>query len=188
MQAIVFHQKQMFSRNMFAPALTTVNLARDYQAVAIVNIPGETRSEGSFLSMVFQYTNSIDDHWSTNEYVTVLKEECRSTSVGDIVLTPDGVLHMCQMAGWGVVVDAPYVDETNTTGKEHFDIEVTHVVTMSVWAPSMKDAVKLVRDADLSFDATSDVPGVEVVSIDRSDDSTLSWCINGDLVDVDKID
>lgn len=56
-----------------------------YQQVAIVEDQGCTQSDN--LDFAFELTNHIDCSWTENEGVTALKNEVRSTSVGDIMIT-----------------------------------------------------------------------------------------------------
>ena len=55
--------------------------------------------------VAYQLTNSIDNFWWENEGVTSHFDGtgCRSTSVGDVVICPDGVTYRCAGIGWKVV-------------------------------------------------------------------------------------
>lgn len=53
------------------------------------------------LDTAFRMTNHIDRDWTTNPgVVTVGAGPFRSTSVGDIVIDPDGKRHLCASFGW----------------------------------------------------------------------------------------
>lgn len=45
----------------------------------------DTVSPEDALDIAFEYTNSIDRHWSENKGVRAIGEKTRSTSVGDVV-------------------------------------------------------------------------------------------------------
>lgn len=79
---------------------------RDYTLVAIMGVPaGATDIE--LLEMAFQYTNHIDAPWWDNEGVLLVGEpKHRSTSVGDVVVLPDGTPMLCDLCGWKKVDDA----------------------------------------------------------------------------------
>lgn len=61
--------------------------------------------EGDQLGLAFQLTNSIDMLWfkSKDPRLTVVGGSGRSTSVGDVVVTSDGVAHRCQTVGWSTI-------------------------------------------------------------------------------------
>ncbi len=46
------------------------------------------------LDKVFMLTNHTDIHWFENKGVYAIGLELRSTSVGDIIVTPDGYAHL----------------------------------------------------------------------------------------------
>ncbi len=52
------------------------------------------------LSDTFGLTNHIDTDWALNEGVVAFSRENRSTSVGDVVRSEDGVFHVCASIGW----------------------------------------------------------------------------------------
>ena len=75
----------------------------DFTTVATVKIPkGQEDAEPKALARhAFQETNHIDAPWFDNESVTVIGEpNHRSTSVGDVVITPDGTIVLCKPIGW----------------------------------------------------------------------------------------
>jgi len=49
---------------------------------------------------VFFLTNHVDYAWWENESVTCIKQS-RSTSIGDVVVAPDGQKFRCLGSGWG---------------------------------------------------------------------------------------
>ena len=58
--------------------------------------------EAQNLEEVFAATNHIDKPWWENSCVKFHKANSRSTSVGDAVVSKDGV-YMCECAGWSKV-------------------------------------------------------------------------------------
>lgn len=63
-----------------------------YREVAHVDCGG--------IDSVFPATNHIDHDWTTNDSVLAHADNCRSTSVGDLVLDEAGELHVCASKGW----------------------------------------------------------------------------------------
>lgn len=57
------------------------------------------RVECQHLGEAFELTNTIDHPWWENEGVEVLVRS-RSTSVGDVIVDPDGQRHRCEPVGW----------------------------------------------------------------------------------------
>lgn len=53
----------------------------------------------SSLEEVFELTNHIHHPWWENKKVKCIKQS-RSTSVGDIVITPGGQHYKCEAVGW----------------------------------------------------------------------------------------
>ena len=55
--------------------------------------------------MAYRLTNTIDKYWWKNDGVTSHfdGEGCRSTSVGDVVICPDGITYRCAGMGWKVI-------------------------------------------------------------------------------------
>ena len=51
------------------------------------------------LEVAFELTNTIHRPWWTNPGVRAVKPT-RSTSVGDVLVTPDGKAHRCMPSGW----------------------------------------------------------------------------------------
>lgn len=72
----------------------------DYTLVASVEVPpGATPHQT--LDYCFEKTNSIDRVWWENAGVTLLvKGGARSTSVGDVVVLPEGKVYCCAPIGW----------------------------------------------------------------------------------------
>lgn len=56
------------------------------------------------LEKVFELTNSIDNYWGENAGVTLVTQENRSTSVGDIVEL-EGKVHVVAMMGYKQLSD-----------------------------------------------------------------------------------
>jgi hypothetical protein len=51
-------------------------------------------------AQTFPLTNHIDSDWTKNAGVTAHKAQCRSTSVGDVVVDEGGKRFRCLMVGW----------------------------------------------------------------------------------------
>jgi len=86
--SLVFHDR----RPLFGFGDYQKHFPDDYECVAEV--------ETAELGLVFQLTNHIDQPWMLNEQAKALVSQPRSTSVGDIVVTSDGVAHLCMPLGW----------------------------------------------------------------------------------------
>ena len=89
MKTRVYHDldfNPLESRQRFFPS--------DYVLVAEV----ETNSK----DVAFERTNSIDCAWFDNEGV-IVHEKARSTSMGDVVVLPNGEAHLCEMLGWSLI-------------------------------------------------------------------------------------
>lgn len=56
-------------------------------------------TETDDLQQVFALTNSIEYDWWLNS-VKSLVGSCRSSSVGDVVVTSEGKIWRCDMMGW----------------------------------------------------------------------------------------
>ena len=68
-------------------------LPSEFQLVAEV--------EDADLERAFHLTNHLEDAgWPENEGVTCFVASPRSTSVGDILVSPDGIAHLCESVGW----------------------------------------------------------------------------------------
>lgn len=52
------------------------------------------------LDEVFELTNHIDKPWWVNKGIIWYQTGSRSTSVGDVVVTPQGTRFMCSLVGW----------------------------------------------------------------------------------------
>lgn len=52
------------------------------------------------MSDVYRLTNNIEDAWTRNAEVKATGSEFRSTSCGDVVVTPDGKSLRCASVGW----------------------------------------------------------------------------------------
>jgi hypothetical protein len=48
----------------------------------------------------FARTQSHDRHWSLQPGVACHAPDARSTSIGDVVVGPDGKAHRCKPVGW----------------------------------------------------------------------------------------
>lgn len=64
----------------------------DYEHVANVHVLA--------LGDTFQFTNHIDKPWTEHLNVEALKENPRSTSVGDVVVDESGKVWLCASVGW----------------------------------------------------------------------------------------
>ena len=61
-------------------------------------------TEADDVDDVYRLTNSIDDYWGYNKGVFPQGGPHRSTSMGDVVVLPDGETAMrCERCGWAVV-------------------------------------------------------------------------------------
>ena len=61
----------------------------------------------------YRLTNSIDCPWWENDGVKAIKQ-ARSTSVGDIIVSPDGVAFLCKVMGWEELERVNLHEETQT--------------------------------------------------------------------------
>jgi len=52
------------------------------------------------LDDVFRLTNHIEEDWRNNKEIKITPEARRSTSVGDIVIDPNGAVWRCMSCGW----------------------------------------------------------------------------------------
>jgi hypothetical protein len=56
------------------------------------------------LETVFHMTNHVDEDWTENKLIQLFSgNEHRSTSVGDVVIGPDGTAWKCCSAGWEAI-------------------------------------------------------------------------------------
>lgn len=78
-----------FSRNVDRLAEAFAQGRYTYVADVVVE-PAETTA---MLDVAYERTNSIDDHWSKNEGVTMHVQHARSTSVADVIVI-DGAAHV----------------------------------------------------------------------------------------------
>jgi len=70
----------------------------DFTVVAMVEVPDGQEPDPD---LAFQLTNHIDKPWWENEGVTLVgAPRHRSTSVGDLVVMPDGKILLCKTCGW----------------------------------------------------------------------------------------
>src|SRR5690242_20026891 len=58
------------------------------------------RVEAEDLEQAFDLTNNVEGPWTKNPGVRAVSHGLRSTSVGDVVLAPDGVPYRCESCGW----------------------------------------------------------------------------------------
>jgi len=72
-------------------------LTDGYEKVATIESVPEGNDPAEY---AFYITNSIEKPWVDNEGVTPIGRSHRSTSVGDVVKTPDGILLICTPAGF----------------------------------------------------------------------------------------
>jgi len=75
----------------------------DFTLVATVAVPvgQEDTSPETLADIAFRDTNHIESSWTENESVTLLDgDQHRSTSCGDVVVTPDGSVMLCEDVGW----------------------------------------------------------------------------------------
>lgn len=80
----------------------------EYLPVAVVSVTDDTKLEAQ-LELAFQYTNTIENPWWRNECVGPVEGSklfpTRSTSVGDIVRTPDGAHYLVKGSGFEKLAD-----------------------------------------------------------------------------------
>ena len=70
----------------------------DFEVVALVEVPDGTVPNPD---QAYQLTNHIDKPWWENAAVTLVgAANHRSTSVGDLVVMPDGKILRCENLGW----------------------------------------------------------------------------------------
>jgi hypothetical protein len=76
----------------------------DYKLVADV--------EAGTLEEAFALTQHIDQNWAKNPGVhpghDALVGECRSTSVGDVIVDEDGRVWRCELIGWSEFKEVPH--------------------------------------------------------------------------------
>lgn len=80
------------------PAISAPSWPADYRLVAEVEAPS--------IEAVFRLTNSHDRHWSLRPGVACFAPNARSTSVGDVVVTPGGRVFRCESRGWQELASA----------------------------------------------------------------------------------
>lgn len=59
----------------------------------------------------YRLTNNIDCPWWENEGVKVVKKS-RSTSVGDVIVSPQGEVYLCKILGWEKLECKHFNEET----------------------------------------------------------------------------
>lgn len=69
----------------------------DYDLVA--------RVRAANIDQVFQFTNHIDRPWYESRLVLAVSKKVRSTSVGDVIIDPNGIKWVCMPIGWEEVQD-----------------------------------------------------------------------------------
>lgn len=90
----VWHNNRTFSKDRDKPAL----FPDHFTLVAEV-----AHDE---LGAAYHFTNSFDKAWWENPEVhKTVEGPTRSTSVGDVIETPDGALHLVAAMGFSAVVD-----------------------------------------------------------------------------------
>jgi rubrerythrin len=72
----------------------------NFELVAEIN-------DDSSISSAFTMTQNLDRAWKHNAGVKAIKQECRSTSVGDVAVK-DGKAHRCEMFGWSEIDQKEY--------------------------------------------------------------------------------
>jgi len=70
-----------------------------YRCVAVV--------QTTDLEKVFRLTNHHEEDWTSNPGVCCPDPRQRSTSVGDVVVGPDGRMWRCEDFGWSEVLPQP---------------------------------------------------------------------------------
>ena len=76
-----------------------------YKMVALLDVPEKWDGENTeyLAGYAFSKTNHVDGEWWDNEGVTRIGPPCRSTSVGDVVVLPDGRVLRYENAGFAEV-------------------------------------------------------------------------------------
>ena len=88
-RTLVFHSSHEVPQNLENPF---AQCPGGYQLVAAVATEN--------LEAAFHLTNHLEQAWQLNDGVIAYVDCCRSTSVGDVMVTPDGKAHLCLMTGW----------------------------------------------------------------------------------------
>lgn len=70
-----------------------------YEEVATVKVPDE-RTLLQAQNIVFTHTNSVEHSWTINADVEAIHLALRSTSVGDIIESPDGEMFLVMPVGF----------------------------------------------------------------------------------------
>jgi len=92
----VYHLKREFYRDsIFCFGDYTPKFPDDYDRVA--TLPTND------LGIIWRLTNHVDEDWTKGKHVHMHADDARSTSVGDVVVTSDGVVHRCERLGWSVL-------------------------------------------------------------------------------------
>lgn len=79
-----------------------------YEKVADVEVGTHVTDTIAALEFCFLFTNTAGRCWWENDHVTptdAAKNGCRSTSVGDVIVTPDGVHYIVAPCGFEKVPD-----------------------------------------------------------------------------------
>jgi hypothetical protein len=88
-RTLVFHLSFPVPRNLQDPSAQWPD---GYRLVADVDTED--------LETAFLLTNHVERAWQENEGVFAYVKCCRSTSPGDVLVTPDGKAHLCLDIGW----------------------------------------------------------------------------------------
>ena len=89
------------------------NVARVFHAVSFIWPCPETANVGALTvyalvaeietddpQIAFDLTNNIDKDWTLNPSIRAFVDSCRSTSVGDMIVTPDGEAYLVLPVGF----------------------------------------------------------------------------------------
>ena len=55
------------------------------------------------LDKAYELTNNLGWHWSKNPEVKAASDKLRSTSVGDVIIAPDGMAHSVESVGFAPI-------------------------------------------------------------------------------------
>jgi hypothetical protein len=68
--------------------------------------PAALVSAGNLLAALVFTMSRRDAHWQEGEYVTALVPDARSTNIGDVIVSPEGVAYEIKTTNHGLVFDA----------------------------------------------------------------------------------
>ena len=106
MEGLILHRTKLFRTKDEARKAFEFKDLNDFQTAALYEC--DASSNGEFLELAFEATNSIDYHWSENDGITTKEGDSRrSTSVGDIVWI-EHKIYMVDGMGFKLVFDTRF--------------------------------------------------------------------------------